>query len=107
MYRMDLIQKNSVEGILENVVISIVIGNLALGQLRLSHALKKQSCNITPGRQKGIWLGRGLHIFKHRLKALESKSTQEGIVLTETQITALERAKEEKWTGDKPNIGVI
>src|SRR5690606_16121388 len=85
-----------VDEAIEKAVVEIAIENPALGQLRVSNELKKKGLSISPGGVRSIWLRHDLHNFKLRLKALESISAQEGIVLTESQLSALERAKEEK-----------
>lgn len=90
------IVKNRVEAYIEDAVVKMAIDNPALGQLRVSNELKKKGILVSPGGVRSIWLRHDLQTFKLRLKALEAKSAQEGIILTESQLVALEKAKEEK-----------
>ena len=48
---------------------------------------------MSPSGVRSIWLRHDLAHFKLRLKALETKVAEDGIILTETQEQALEKKK--------------
>jgi transposase InsO family protein len=66
------------------------------GQARVSNELKKEGIIISPGGVRSIWLRHGLENRRLRLKRLEKWAAEEGKVLTESQVRALEEAKEEE-----------
>lgn len=88
--------KNRVSEEVEKAVLFIATENPALGQLRASNELKKRGILVSPGGVRSIWLRNNLETFKKRLKALEELAAKTGTVLSEAQLAALERAKEEK-----------
>jgi len=90
------ILKNRVAPEIEEKVLDLAFEQPAWGQQRASNQLRKEGIFISPGGVRSVWLRHDLHTFKLRLKALEAKVAQEGLVLTEEQLTALERAKQEK-----------
>lgn len=90
------IYKNRVPEHVEKAVIALAIENPALGQLRASQELLQRGTIVSSGGVRSIWLRHDLETMKKRLKALEVKSAQEGTVLTEEQIVALEKMKSQK-----------
>ena len=88
--------KNRVDPEIESQVVKIALDNPALGQQRVSNELRKEGLFISPGGVRSVWQCHDLETFQKRLEALEAKVAQEGIILTESQLQALEKAKEEK-----------
>ena len=86
--------QNQVDSEIESV--KIALDNPALGQQRISNELRKEGLFISPGGVRSVWQRHDLETFQKRLKALEAKVAQEGIILTDSQLQALEKAKEEK-----------
>ena len=74
----------SIEAHIEERVVSFAIEHPAFGQTRASNELKKEGMFISPCGVRCVWLRHDLETFQKRLKALESKVAQEGLILTES-----------------------
>ena len=88
--------KNRVEEHIEKAVLEIALEKPAFGQVRVANELTQRGLFVSPTGVRSVWLRHDLETFRKRLKALEAKAAQEHLVLTEEQLRALERAREEK-----------
>ena len=85
--------KNRVDPQIEESVLDFSMEYPAHGQVRLSNDLRKEGVFISPSGVRSIWLRHSLQSRKLRLRALEKKVAEEGLVLTEAQVVALEKQK--------------
>src|SRR6478609_1015484 len=90
------ILKNRTPIEIEEAAVALAIEQPAWGQVRVSEALKQRGLSISPAGVRCVWQRHDLTSMKQRLKALEARVAQDGILLTEAQIVALEKAKADK-----------
>ncbi len=87
--------KNRVDEVVEQAVLAYAVEQPAHGQVRVSNELRKRGTFVSPSGVRSIWLRHEVANFKQRLKALEKHLSTSGAVLTEAQVIALEKKRED------------
>ncbi|MFC1549341.1 IS481 family transposase [Nitrospirota bacterium] len=89
-------QGNRVSEEIEEKVLAYSLDYPTHGQVRAANELNKQGILISAGGIRSIWLRHDLQVKGLRLKRLEKWAAEHMGILTESQVQALEDAKEER-----------
>jgi hypothetical protein len=85
--------KNRIAPSIEEAVVTYALEEPAHRQVRVSNEVRKHGIFVSPSGVRSIWLRHGPSCFKAPLHALERKVAEEGLVLPEAQVAALEKKK--------------
>jgi transposase InsO family protein len=88
--------RNRVAPAIEQAVVELALSEPAWGQVRVANELKKRALSVSAAGVRCVWQRHDLETMAKRLKALEARSAQEGWLLSESQLAALEKAKGDK-----------
>lgn len=87
--------KNRVDPDIEKTVLDLAIEFPAYGPVRIANELRKKGISLSSGGVRSIFVRNEIGTMKRRLKKLEEKVAKEGIILTESQLVALEQKKDD------------
>lgn len=90
------IVKNRIDPRWEEAIVKYAIDFPAHGQLRACNELRKLGISMSPAGIRYVWKRNDLETMLKRLRALEARVAQDGLILTEAQLVALERKKEKQ-----------
>ena len=90
------ILKNRVALEIEEAIVRMAFDYPAFGQARVSNELRKKGIFISSAGVRCVWQRHDLEVFEKRLKVLEARIAQDGIILTEAQMMALEKKREKR-----------
>ncbi len=90
------ILKNRVDPSIEEAIVNLAFEYPAFGQQRVCNELRKKGMFVSAGGVRSVWMRHDLEVFDKRLKALEARVAQDGLILTEAQLMALERKQEKR-----------
>ena len=85
--------KNRIDSVVEEAVIAYALEQPAHGQVRASNELRKRGIFVSPTGVRGAWMRNNLACFRDRFRALEEKVAAESLILTESQVAALEKKR--------------
>ena len=87
--------QNRVDQSTEDAVVAFALEQPAFGQLRTSNELRKKGIFISASGVRSVWLRHNLENFRKRLANLERHVAQTGEVLTQAQVSALEKKRDD------------
>jgi len=88
--------RNRVDPGIEAAVVELAVEQPTWGQARVSNELRQRGLSISPFGVRCVWQRHDLENMKKRLRALEAKVAQDGVLLTEAPVAAMEKAKADK-----------
>lgn len=88
--------KNRIDGEIEKAVVEFAIEQPAYGQVRVANEMRQRGLEVSPAGVRCVWMRHNLQTRKLRLSALEKRVAEEGLILTEAQVAALESKRHDE-----------